>query len=325
MASSKSQRVLVSQPIHEAGIRLLTEKGYEARVSPDTSEATYVKEIQGCSGLLVRTAEIPASVIEAGKSLKVIARHGVGYDNINVAAATRRKIPVCITPRANALSVAEHVLTLMLALAKRIVPYDAATRKNDWEVRNSYGAIDLNGRVLGILGMGRIGSLVCKKAKAGFDMEILAYDPLIPAEAMEQAGAKVVKGIPELLKAADVVTVHVPSSPQTKGLIGVKELAMMKPTAFLINTARGPLVDEAALVQALKEKQIAGAGLDVFDPEPPKADNPLYTLPNVVLTPHSAGLTVECVIRMATHAAQAIVDVLEGRRPEGVINPEVFA
>ena len=325
MASSKSQRVLVSQPIHEAGIRLLTEKGYEARVSPDTSEATYVKEIQGCSGLLVRTAEIPASVIEAGKSLKVIARHGVGYDNINVAAATRRKIPVCITPRANALSVAEHVLTLMLALAKRIVPYDAATRKNDWEVRNSYGAIDLNGRVLGILGMGRIGSLVCKKAKAGFDMEILAYDPLIPAEAMEQAGAKVVKGIPELLKAADVVTVHVPSSPQTKGLIGVKELAMMKPTAFLINTARGPLVDEAALVQALKEKQIAGAGLDVFDPEPPKADNPLYTLPNVVLTPHSAGLTVECVIRMATHAAQAIMDVLEGRRPEGVINPEVFA
>lgn len=325
MASSKSQRVLVSQPIHEAGIRLLTEKGYEARVSPDTSEATYVKEIQDCSGLLVRTAEIPASVIEAGKSLKVIARHGVGYDNINVAAATRRKIPVCITPRANALSVAEHVLTLMLALAKRIVPYDAATRKNDWEVRNSYGAIDLNGRVLGILGMGRIGSLVCKKARAAFDMEILAYDPLIPAEAMEQAGAKVVKSIPELLKAADVVTVHVPSSPQTKGLIGVKELAIMKPTAFLINTARGPLVDEAALVQALKEKQIAGAGLDVFDPEPPKADNPLYALPNVVLTPHSAGLTVECVIRMATHAAQAIMDVLEGRRPEGVINPEVFA
>ncbi|HSB79950.1 MAG TPA: hydroxyacid dehydrogenase [Candidatus Methylomirabilis sp.] len=324
MASSKSQRVLISQPIHDAGIRLLKDKGYEARVSPDTSEATYVKEIRDCSGLLVRTAEIPASVIEAGKSLKVIARHGVGYDNINVAAATRRRIPVCITPRANALSVAEHVLTLMLTLAKRIVPYDSATRRNDWEVRNSYGAIDLNGKVLGILGMGRIGSLVCRKSKAAFDMEVLAYDPLIPAETMQQAGAKVVKSIPELLKAADVVTVHVPSSPQTKGLIGVKELAMMKPTAFLINTARGPLVDEAALVKALIEKRIAGAGLDVFDPEPPKADNPLYALPNVVLTPHSAGLTVECVIRMATHAAQAIIDILEGRRPEGVINPEVF-
>jgi len=156
-------------------------------------------------------------------------------------------------------------------------------------------------------------------------MQVVAYDPLVPAAAMEQAGARVIKGIPELLRAADVVTVHVPSSPQTKGLIGEKELALMKPSAFLINTARGPLVDEAALVKALKEKRIAGAGIDVFDPEPPKADNPLFALPNVVLTPHSAGLTVECVIRMATHSAQAIVDALEGRRPEGVINPEVFA
>jgi D-3-phosphoglycerate dehydrogenase len=141
---------------------------------------------------------------------------------------------------------------------------------------------------------------------------------------MEQAGATVVKEIPALLKAADVVTVHVPSSPQTKHLIGEKALATMKPTAFLINTARGPLVDEAALAKALKEKRIAGAGIDVFDPEPPKADNPLFGAPNVVLSPHSAGLTVECVIRMATHAAQAIMDVLEGRRPEGVINPEAL-
>ena len=324
MASSKSLKVLLSQPIHEAGIRVLTDKGYTARVSPDTSEATYVREIRDCSGLLVRTAEIPASVIEAGNALKVIARHGVGYDNIAVAAATRRKIPVCITPRANALSVAEHVLALMLVLAKRMVPYDAATRKNDWEVRNSYAAVDLDGKVMGILGMGRIGTLVCGKVIGAFGMQVVAYDPLVPAAAMEQAGARVVKGIPELLRAADVVTVHVPSSPQTKGLIGEKELALMRPSAFLINTARGPLVDEAALVKALKEKRIAGAGIDVFDPEPPKADNPLFALPNVVLTPHSAGLTVECVIRMATHSAQAIVDALEGRRPEGVINPEVF-
>jgi D-3-phosphoglycerate dehydrogenase len=141
---------------------------------------------------------------------------------------------------------------------------------------------------------------------------------------MEQAGATVVTEIPDLIKAADVVTVHVPSSPQTKHLIGEKTLAMMKPTAFLINTARGPLVDEAALAKALKEKRIAGAGIDVFDPEPPKTDSPLFGAPNIVLSPHSAGLTVECVIRMATHAAQAIMDVLESRRPEGVINPEVL-
>ena len=320
MPAESRQKILVSQPIHEAGIKVLAEK-FEARVASDPSEATLAKEIKDCAGLLVRTAPIPASVIEAAAGLKVIARHGVGYDNIDVAAATRRKIPVCITPRANALSVAEHVLAFMLAWAKRIVPYDAATRKNDWEIRNSYGAFDLDGKTIGVLGMGRIGMLVCQKAKAAFNMEVLAYDPLVPKEAMEKAGARVAT-IPEILAAADFVTLHVPSMPATKGMIGEAQLKSMKPTAFLINCARGPIVDEAALVKALKDGVIAGAGLDVFDPEPPMADNPLFALPNVLLSPHSAGLTVECVIRMATHAAQAIVDVLEGRRPEGIINPE---
>ncbi len=316
-------KILMSQPIHEEGMKYITSRGYEARVAPDFSEATLIKEVEDASGFLVRTAEIPASVINAGKVLKVIARHGVGYDSIDVKAATARKIPVCITPRANALSVAEHVLALMLAWAKRIIPYDAATRKNDWEIRNSYGAFDLEGKTLGIVGMGRIGMLVCQKAQAAFNMKILAYDPLVPQDVMEKAGAKVA-AIPEILKASDVVTLHVPSTPETRGLIGAAQLQVMKRSAFLINCARGPIVDEAALVQALKDGTIAGAGLDVFDPEPPKPDNPLFGLPNVILSPHSAGLTVECVIRMATHAAQAIMDVLEGRRPEGVVNPEVF-
>jgi D-3-phosphoglycerate dehydrogenase / 2-oxoglutarate reductase len=292
-------------------------------VSPDFTEATLIKEVADAAGFLVRTAEIPASVINAGKVLKVIARHGVGYDNIDVKAATARKIPVCITPRANALSVAEHVLALMLALAKRILPFDAATRKNEWEVRNSYSAFDLDGKTLGIIGMGRIGMLVCQKAKAAFNMEILAYDPLVPKAAMEKAGAKVMT-IPEILGASDFVTLHAPSMAATKGMIGDGQLKMMKRSAYLINCARGPLVDEAALAKALKNGVIAGAALDVFDPEPPKADNPLLGLPNIVLSPHSAGLTVECVIRMATHAAQAIIDVLEGRPPEGVINPEAL-
>ncbi len=323
MSASGKPKVMISQPIHEAGIRWLTDRGYVAQVAPDTSEATFLKEVQDAVGVLVRTALIPASVIDAGKSLKVIARHGVGFDNIDLAAATRRKIPVCITPRANALSVAEHVLALMLALAKRLFPFDAATRKNEWEIRNSYSALDLDGKVLGILGMGRIGMLVCQKAQAAFNMKILAYDPLVPKDVMEKAGAKVMP-IPEILKASDVVTLHVPSMPETKGMIGEAQLRTMRPSALLINCARGPIVDEAALVKALKEGIIAGAGLDVFDPEPPEADNPLFGLPNVILTPHSAALTAECVARMALHAAQAIVDVLEGRRPEGVINPEVL-
>jgi D-3-phosphoglycerate dehydrogenase len=316
-------KILMSQPIHEEGMKYITSRGYEARVAPDFTEATLIKEVADAAGFLVRTAEIPASVINAGKVLKVIARHGVGYDSIDVKAATARKIPVCITPRANALSVAEHVLALMLALAKRIIPFDAATRKNEWEIRNSYSAFDLDGKTLGIIGMGRIGMLVCQKAQAAFNMTVLAYDSLVPKEAMEKAGAKVV-AIPEILHASDFVTLHVPSTPETKGLIGAAQLKAMNRSAYLINCARGPIVDEGALVKALKDGTIAGAGLDVFDPEPPKADNPLFGLPNVILSPHSAGLTVECVIRMATHAAQAIIDVLEGRRPEGVVNPEVF-
>jgi D-3-phosphoglycerate dehydrogenase len=316
-------KILMSQPIHEEGMTYITSRGYDARVAPDFKEATLIKEVADAAGFLVRTAEIPASVINAGKVLKVIARHGVGYDSIDVKAATARKIPVCITPRANALSVAEHVLALMLALAKRIIPFDAATRKNEWEIRNSYSAFDLDGKTLGIIGMGRIGMLVCQKAQAAFNMKILAYDSLVPGEAMEKAGATVVS-IPEILHASDFVTLHVPSTPETKGLIGAAQLKTMKRSAYLINCARGPIVDEAALVKALKDGTIAGAGLDVFDPEPPKADNPLFGVPNVNLSPHSAALTVECDNRMATHPAQANIDVLEGRRPEGVVNPEVF-
>jgi len=319
-----AKKVLVSQPIHEAGIKVLTDKGYDVRVSPDISAATLAREIKDCAGLLVRTAEIPAAVINAAPGLKVIARHGVGYDNIDMEVATKKGVVVAITPRANAMSVAEHVLALMLAFAKRIIPYDAATRKNEWELRNSYSAFDLDGKVLAVIGMGRIGTLVCQKAKAAFSMDVLAYDPIVPREAMEKAGGRVMTSIPEMLKIADFVTLHVPSMPETKALIGEAELRMMKRTAFLVNCARGPIVDEAALARALKAGTIAGAGIDVFDPEPPKANNPLFALPNVILSPHSAGLTVECVIRMATHAAQAIMDVLEGRRPEGVINPQVY-
>jgi D-3-phosphoglycerate dehydrogenase len=317
-------KILVTQPIHESGEKLLIEKGYDVRIASDITAATLAREIRDVSGLLVRTAMIPASVVEAGQALKVIARYGVGYDNIDVAAATRRKIPVCITPRANAVSVAEHVLALILALTKKIIPYDRAVRKNNWEIRNSYGAVDLDGKILGVIGMGRTGNLVCRKAKAAFNMEVLVYSPRSSREMIEEAGGKKVYGIPELLKVSDIVTLHVSLTEETRGLIGEAEFHMMKPSAFLINCARGAVVNEGTLFRALKEGIIAGAGLDVFDPEPPKDDNPLFGLTNVVLSPHTAGLTAECVMRMATQAAQAIMDVLEGRRPEGVVNPDVF-
>lgn len=326
MSTKKSSmNILVTEPIHESGVRLLTEKGYDVRIASDITQDTLTREIGDASGLLVRLAAIPASVIEAGKSLKVIARHGVGYEKIDVAAASRKKIPVCIALNANAQSVAEHVLALMLALAKQIVPYDQATRRNDWKIRYSYGAVDLEGKVLGIVGMGRIGTLVCRKARAAFNMEVLAYSPRQPRDWIESEGATKASDIRELLTIADFVSLHLPLTPETQGLIGESELQLMKPSAFLINCARGPVVDEAALCNALKGGMIAGAGLDVFDQEPPREDHPLFALPNVVLSPHSAALTAECVVRMATDAAQAIVDVLEGRTPEGVVNPEVLS
>ena len=324
MENADKLKILITQPIHESGEKLLIRKGYDVQVASDITEATLAREIRDISGLLVRTAKIPASVIDAGPALRAIARHGVGYDNIDVAAATRRKIPVCITPQANAVSVAEHVLALMLALTKRIIPYDRAVRKNNWEIRDSYSAADLEGKTLGVIGMGRTGTLVCRKARAAFNMEVLVYSPRTSREMIEKAGGKKVSGIPELLRVSDVVTLHVPLTGETSGLIGEAEFHMMKPSAFLINCARGPVVNEEALFRALKDGIIAGAGLDVFDPEPPGDDNPLFGLTNVVLSPHSAGLTAESVMRMSSQAAQSLIDILEGRRPEGVINPEVF-
>ncbi len=316
-------RILVVQPIHEAGMALLAER-CDTVVAPDASVATLTALAREADGLLARTAPIPAAVIEAAPRLRVIARHGVGVDNIDVAAATRRRIPVAYTPDANRVSVAEHVLALLLALAKRLPEYDAATRRGHWEARNSYGAMDLAGKTLGVVGMGRVGATVARKAAAGLDMRVFGYDPHLPAAAIAAAGAEPVARLEDLLAASDAVTLHVPLTPATRGLVGGRALARMRPTAILINTSRGGIVDEVALRDALAAGRLRGAALDVFETEPPGAADPLFTLPNVIVTPHSAALTMECAIRMATGAARAIIDVLDGRRPADVVNPEAY-
>jgi D-3-phosphoglycerate dehydrogenase len=293
-------------------------------VATDPSPAALIHEVADVVGILVRTVPITAEVIEAASRLKVIARHGVGVDNIDVAVATRRGIPVAYTPNTNATSVAEHILVLMGALAKQIISYDRATRAGEWEIRNSYRAVDLKGKTLGLVGVGRIGREISRRARAAFDMTVLGYDPYVDIATLEGLGVRPVGSLDELLREADVVSIHVPLTNGTRHLIGPAELAKMKPTAFLINTSRGAVVDEAAMVEVLRSSKIAGAGLDVFAEEPPPRSHPLLDLPNVIVTPHSAALTAEAVIRMATGAAQAIVDVLEGRRPEHVVNPEVF-
>jgi D-3-phosphoglycerate dehydrogenase len=316
--------VVVSEPIHEAGVRLLAEHCQVVTAS-DASPAALLPLLPEASGLLVRLAEVSAELLAAAPQLRVIARHGVGVDNIDVAAATRRGIPVVYTPEANAVSVAEHVLALMTALAKRIVEYDAATRRGAFAVRDSLRAVDLEGKVLGVVGLGRVGTAVSRKAKAAFNMRVLGYDPFLDSTEIRSRGAEPVSDLPSLLREADVVTLHVPLTPQTRRLIGKGELAAMKPTAMLVNTSRGAVVDEAALAQALHQGRLAGAALDVFEREPPDPGNPLFSAPNLVVTPHSAALTAECAARMALQAAQGIMDVLAGRRPAAVVNPEVFS
>jgi D-3-phosphoglycerate dehydrogenase len=317
------KKVLIVQPIHERGVQVFDDR-FEVRVASDPSVATVIKEIQGVEGVVVRTAPFTREIMDAAKALKVIGRHGVGVDNIDVKAATEKGIFVVNTPDANATSVVEHTLTVIGALAKHVVVRDKATRIGDWEIRNNYKAIDLDGKTLGLVGLGKIGSLVAKRAAVAYNMKVIAFDPYITPEKAREMGVTIVAAIDDVFKQADVVSLHTPLTPETRGFVNAARLRLMKPSAFLVNFSRGEVVDEKSLYEALKKGTIAGAALDVYDPEPPRKDNPLYSLENVILSPHSAALTQECVIRMATGAAEGVVDVLTGKRPKFVVNPDVF-
>lgn len=318
------KKILIVQPIHEEGVRLFDE-GFEVRVAPDPSIETVVREIKGVEGVIVRTAPFTAEIIAAADRLKVIGRHGVGVDNIDVKAATKKGIVVVNTPDANATSVAEHTICAIGALAKRMVSYDKAMRAGNWEIRNTYQAVDLEGKTLGLVGIGRIGSQVARRAAAAYEMRVIAYDPYVTAEKAREMGITLYAQVEDIFRLSDVVSLHTPLTPETRGLVDFTKLRMMKPTAFLVNFSRGEVVDEKALYAALKTGVIAGAALDVYDPEPPLPENPLLSLDNVIISPHSAALTKECVIRMATGAARGVLDVLSGRRPKFAVNPEVLA
>jgi D-3-phosphoglycerate dehydrogenase len=317
------KKILIVQPIHESGVRVFDDR-FEVRTASDPSAATVIKEITGVEGVVVRTAPFTREIMDAADSLKIIGRHGVGVDNIDVKAATEKGIMVVNTPNANATSVAEHTLTAIGALAKRAVVYDRATREGRWDIRNSYRAVDLEGKTLGLIGIGRIGSMVAQRAAAAYNMKVIAFDPYIKPEMASKMGVSLLARMDDIFRQADVISLHTPLTKETRGFVNGAKLRLMKPTAFLVNFSRGEVVDEQALYEALKSNLIAGAAIDVYDPEPPLKDNPLFTLENILLSPHSAALTQECVIRMATGAAEGVVDLLTGKRPEFIVNPEVF-
>lgn len=317
--------VLVLDRVHEAGLALLrTRPDIEVELLPSPTEADIERAIPGADALLLRTQRLTARMIDLGRRLRVIARHGVGYDNVDLEALDRRGIPLVVTGPVNTVSVAEHTLFLMLALAKHGIPHDAAVRHGDWGLRNAFHAWELNGRTLLLLGFGQIGRAVARLALA-FGMTVAAYDPYVAAEVMAAAGVVPVAGLAAGLAAADVISVHLPLSDATRNLLDRAALARMRPGAVVISTARGGVVDERALAEALAAGRLGGAGLDVFEDEPPAPGNPLLGLSNVVLSPHVAGLTAECAQRLAEVSARNILDAVDGRLdPALVVNRQVL-
>lgn len=310
-----AQKVLIPQDVSEEGKQYLRDRGYEIKMGSGITAEAISADVVDCSAILARTAQFPAEVLRAGKLLKAIGRHGVGYDNIDVNAANELGIAVTYAPESNAKSVAEHTVGLLIACAHNFARQDREFRAGNFEVRNQVKGVDLEGKTLSVIGAGRIGAIVARKAIHGLDMKVVAYDPFVK-QLPGLPEVEFVSTIEEAFKRADFVTLHLPSLPQTKGIVDAKLLGLLKPTAYFINAARGELVVEDDLIAALKEKKIAGAGLDVFKDEPPAKDNPLFGLDNVILTPHSAALTKECTTRMALHAAMGIDDVLSGRAPK---------
>lgn len=317
--------VLLAGPIHADGLRLLEARpDLTFEVLESVDPLRLAAKLENADGLLLRTATLSEAAIAGAKRLRIVSRHGVGYDNVPLEALTARAVPLAVTADANAATVAEHALYFMLALARRGLQFDRALRDGRWARRDRHDAVELAGKTLLLLGFGRIGRQVARRALA-FDMVVQAYDPVVEAEVVARAGAAPVADWRAALGAADFVSLHLPHMAETANMIGAPELAAMKPTAYLVNTARGGLIDQAALAAALAHGQIAGAGLDTFAQEPPPKDHPLLAHDNVILSPHIAGVTEESMIRMAVSAAANLLAGLDGRLdPRQVVNPQVL-
>lgn len=302
-------RVLVAEPLGQAGLDRLAQD-HEVDVRLNLTRDEFLAALFDYDALIVRSqVQVDASAIAAGARLKVVGRAGVGVDNIDVDAATRASIAVVNAPTANTLAAAEHTLALLLALARRVAAADASVRRGEWR-RADFMGTELGGKTLGIVGLGRVGLAVADRARA-FAMNLLGSDPLVSAEATATYGVRLVD-VDELLAQSDVVTLHVPLVAQTRGLLDAARLGSMKRGALLVNVARGGVVDEDALADALASGQLGGAAIDVFEHEP-LGDSPLLHAPNTILTPHLGASTAEAQARASLEVAQGVLDVLGGR------------
>jgi D-3-phosphoglycerate dehydrogenase / 2-oxoglutarate reductase len=294
--------------------------GYE----PYISSADLQTALHDTDGIALSLTPLKAPEIAAAPRLRVAARIGVGYDAVDVPALTARGIPLMVVGTANSVSVAEHAIFMMYSLAKQVMAQDRLVRSNRWKDRWSAMPVDLAEKTLLVIGYGRIGTRTAKRCLA-MDMPVLVYDPYVAAATIKAGGCEPVSDLDAAVARADVITIHCPKTPETIGMFNAARLARMKPTAFLINTARGGIIDEFALKEALSGGRLAGAGIDVFDKEPPAEDNPLYGLANTIVSAHMAGVTAESMDRMAITTVKNILSVLDGTpNKENAVNKEVF-
>jgi D-3-phosphoglycerate dehydrogenase len=309
-------RVLVAEPLAREGLELLS-KEHEVDYTPDLTRQHFLQVLPEYDALVVRSGvKVDVEAIRAGARLRVVGRAGVGVDNIDVNAATAAGIVVVNAPTANTFAAAELTVGLLYALARNIAAADASVRRDEWR-RAEFMGTELRGKTIGIIGLGKIGMAVAERARA-MEMTLLGSDPYVSEEVAAARAIELVE-IDELLTRSDVVTLHVPLMDSTRGLIDDAALARMKPTAWLINVARGGIVDEAALAAALRDGRLAGAAVDVYEHEPPR-DSPLLDAPNTVLTPHLGASTREAQTKAGVEVAEQVLDALAGRQPPYAVN-----
>lgn len=310
-------KVLVSDPIAKEGIELL-QKHFDVDVKIGMEKDELIRIIGDYDALAVRSeTKVTADVLEAAKNLKIIGRAGVGVDNIDVPVATQKGILVVNSPAGNTIAAAELTMAMILALARNIPQGHASLRAGEWK-RSKFVGTELYGKTLGVFGLGKIGTTVAKRAQS-FEMNIIGYDPFVSEEYARKLGIELVS-FEDLLKKSDYLTLHIPATKDTKGSIGADQIAMMKPGVRIINVARGGIVDEAALCKAVEEGRVAGIAFDVYEKEPPPADNPLLKLDKAITTPHLGASTEEAQINVSVDVAEQIVDVLNGKPARSAVN-----
>lgn len=318
------KKVLLIHPtIPEIGVERLR-KEVDIVLAPNGERETIIKHITEAHGMINRMHKITSEIIESGRNLEVIGQQGVGTDYIDVEAASKKKIMVVNTPEANYMAVAEYTVMVMLALSYRLFAADRCLRSGQWMMRDRLDAHELNGKKVGIIGLGRIGIEVARKCILGFGMEVYVYDPYVSKKEVKRLNCKLCPNLSEVLSSCDFISVHVPLTQQTRGLIDKKKISQMKRSAYLINTSRGGVVDEDALTEMLKLDKIGGAALDVFKNEPPEPNSSLLKTENTILTPHSASRTEEAKTRMAVGITEEVLKVLRGEKPRYIVNPAVL-